>query len=288
MIQWTTVSNFSFFGMKGAQVINFASSLKRAIPVSSHSRFNFRLSHSSFSSSSNKPSFSIGDSLKPIQKGSSKSGTPLQTSKIEPVPPLREVGDPWDTLYHFPPSSSSTNPSTTYVPQSIIPPLARVNESPLSKRKRLLYSSRHRGILETDLILSTFASKYLFPIVSSSSSPSSSSSSSAPSSSTYTSSKITSTSSASAPPTYHDNLVHGSQSNPTLSDLNTTISSLTLTDAQVSEFETILDENDWDIYYWSTGGRPAPSHISQLSIWKRIVDHALNKDKVVVRMPSLE
>lgn len=42
-----------------------------------------------------------------------------------------------------------------------IEPLPRVGEKPETKRARLLYQSRKRGILETDLLLSRFAEKYL-------------------------------------------------------------------------------------------------------------------------------
>ncbi|CAG8657456.1 93_t:CDS:1 [Acaulospora morrowiae] len=39
--------------------------------------------------------------------------------------------------------------------------ISRPNETINQKRSRLIYQSRKRGILETDLILSTFAQKYL-------------------------------------------------------------------------------------------------------------------------------
>ncbi|ODV58205.1 succinate dehydrogenase assembly factor SDH5 [Ascoidea rubescens DSM 1968] len=42
-----------------------------------------------------------------------------------------------------------------------IEPIPRINESLEVKRARLLYQSRKRGILETDLLLSQFAKKYL-------------------------------------------------------------------------------------------------------------------------------
>ncbi|GES93888.1 DUF339-domain-containing protein [Rhizophagus clarus] len=47
------------------------------------------------------------------------------------------------------------------LPYRNLPPIPRPNESIEQKRSRLLYQSRKRGILETDLILSTFANKYL-------------------------------------------------------------------------------------------------------------------------------
>jgi succinate dehydrogenase assembly factor 2 len=53
---------------------------------------------------------------------------------------------------------SEVDPS---LPYRNLPPIPRPNESIEQKRSRLLYQSRKRGILETDLILSTFANKYL-------------------------------------------------------------------------------------------------------------------------------
>ncbi|KAH6985997.1 Flavinator of succinate dehydrogenase-domain-containing protein [Ilyonectria sp. MPI-CAGE-AT-0026] len=69
-----------------------------------------------------------------------------------------------------------------------IEPLRRVGEDDATKRARLVYQSRKRGTLESDLLLSTFASKYL----------------------------------ATLPPTLLD------------------------------QYDLLLDENDWDIYYWAT------------------------------------
>ncbi|KAF7533709.1 hypothetical protein G7Z17_g13467 [Cylindrodendrum hubeiense] len=69
-----------------------------------------------------------------------------------------------------------------------IEPLRRVGENDATKRARLVYQSRKRGILESDLLLSTFASKHL----------------------------------------------------PTLSP------------ALLDQYDLLLDENDWDIYYWAT------------------------------------
>jgi len=28
---------------------------------------------------------------------------------------------------------------------------------------------------------------------------------------------------------------------------------------QIDRFEALLEENDWDLYYWVTGARPAPT-----------------------------
>ncbi|GMM36602.1 succinate dehydrogenase assembly factor [Saccharomycopsis crataegensis] len=42
-----------------------------------------------------------------------------------------------------------------------VKPIPRINEPLETKRARLLYQSRKRGILESDLLLSRFAAKYL-------------------------------------------------------------------------------------------------------------------------------
>ncbi|CAM1500713.1 Fc.00g098750.m01.CDS01 [Cosmosporella sp. VM-42] len=69
-----------------------------------------------------------------------------------------------------------------------IEPLRRVGEDDATKRARLVYQSRKRGTLESDLLLSTFAAQHL----------------------------------ATLPPTLLD------------------------------QYDLLLDENDWDIYYWAT------------------------------------
>lgn len=74
-----------------------------------------------------------------------------------------------------------------------VEPLKRVGEDVTTKRARLLYQSRKRGILESDLLLSTFADVYL----------------------------------------------------------------RTMTAEQLQEYDSFLDENDWDIYYWATQDPPS-------------------------------
>ncbi|QPC68690.1 hypothetical protein HYE67_010921 [Fusarium culmorum] len=69
-----------------------------------------------------------------------------------------------------------------------VEPLRRVGEDDATKRARLVYQSRKRGTLESDLLLSTFASAHLASL------------------------------------------------SPELLD----------------QYDRILDENDWDIYYWAT------------------------------------
>ncbi|KAG5922422.1 hypothetical protein E4U42_005462 [Claviceps africana] len=84
-----------------------------------------------------------------------------------------------------------------------VAPLRRTGEDDDTKRARLLYQSRKRGTLESDLLLSTFAKAHL----------------------------------------------------PGMSS------------DQLTQYDLLLDENDWDIYYWATqraassdrAGRVAPA-----------------------------
>lgn len=77
--------------------------------------------------------------------------TAAQTRFISSTQHLR--ADPWplpNTPEHL---ASSTSPPDTPAPT----PLPRHNESLETLRARLVYQSRKRGTLESDLLLSTFA-----------------------------------------------------------------------------------------------------------------------------------
>ena len=65
--------------------------------------------------------------------------------------------DPWP-LPHSPEHIAATQ---TPKDEAKIPPIPRPNESEKSMRARLVYQSRKRGTLETDLLLSTFARDFL-------------------------------------------------------------------------------------------------------------------------------
>jgi hypothetical protein len=59
-------------------------------------------------------------------------------------------------------STSPANTPESEIDDSLLPrPIDRSYETPDVTRARLLYQSRKRGILETDLLLSTFAHKHL-------------------------------------------------------------------------------------------------------------------------------
>ena len=51
--------------------------------------------------------------------------------------------------------------------------------------------------------------------------------------------------------------------------------------------EQLLDEPDWDIYYWATGKRTPPERWQESPLLQKLAVHAKNEGKVVRRMPSL-
>ncbi|KAF8889620.1 Flavinator of succinate dehydrogenase-domain-containing protein [Infundibulicybe gibba] len=114
---------------------------------------------------------------------------------------------------------------STTTPADVPPPapLLRPNEPVTTLRARLVYQSRKRGTLESDLLLSTFARDFL-----------------------------------------------GSMS-----------------ESELKEYDKLLDEADWDIYYWSTGKRAPPERWANSAILGKLAVHAKNEGKVVRRMPSL-
>ncbi|GAV29806.1 hypothetical protein PMKS-003311 [Pichia membranifaciens] len=108
-----------------------------------------------------------------------------------------------------------------------VQPLNREGESIDQLRKRLVYQSRKRGILETDLLLSRFAKKHLD----------------------------------------------------------------TLNKEQLEEYDKLLDELDWDIYYWATKNfeiTPLPERWENSEVLKILQEDAKNKEKEILRMPALD
>ena len=69
----------------------------------------------------------------------------------------RLASQSWEFINPYPTNKSNPEYGAPTIP--IPPPMDRTNESISSKRKRLIYASRKRGILETDLLLSTFIKK---------------------------------------------------------------------------------------------------------------------------------
>lgn len=108
-----------------------------------------------------------------------------------------------------------------------VQPIVRNNESLDKKRARLIYQSRKRGILETDLLLSRFAAAYL--------------------------------------------------KNMTLEE--------------IEEYDSLLNELDWDIYYWATKNyetSPLPDKWKNSKILEKLQEFSQNKDKEILRMPDLD
>lgn len=107
-----------------------------------------------------------------------------------------------------------------------IEPVKRTGETDDVKRARLVYQSRKRGILESDLLLSRFAKKYL----------------------------------------------------------------KSFNSAQLDEYDKLLDEADWDIYYWATKNydvTPLPEKWKDSEILKLLQADAQNEEREILRMPEL-
>ena len=49
----------------------------------------------------------------------------------------------------------------------------------------------------------------------------------------------------------------------------------------------LLDEPDWDIYYWCTGKRAPPERWANSELLKVLSKHAMNENKESRRMPAL-
>ncbi|SCU78833.1 LANO_0A04170g1_1 [Lachancea nothofagi CBS 11611] len=107
-----------------------------------------------------------------------------------------------------------------------VAPIKRVGETVERKRARLVYQSRKRGILETDLLLSRFAAKHLN----------------------------------------------------------------SMTPQELEEYDSLLDELDWDIYYWATKNytiTPLPDKFKDSKLLLKLQEFSENKEKQILRMPDL-
>ncbi|KAI0697486.1 Flavinator of succinate dehydrogenase-domain-containing protein [Cerioporus squamosus] len=132
---------------------------------------------------------------------------------------MLRFADPW-----LLPNTPEHLEKTTSPPEAPAPtPLPRPGESVEKMRARLVYQSRKRGTLESDLLLSTFAKERL-----------------------------------------------GSMS-----------------EDELREFDKLMDEPDWDIYYWATGKKSPPARWEGSSVLEKLREHVKNEGKVVRRMPDL-
>jgi len=57
--------------------------------------------------------------------------------------------------------------------------------------------------------------------------------------------------------------------------------------AELVELDQLLDEPDWDVYYWCTEGKAPPERWANSSILAKLKIHARNEGKTVRRMPDL-
>lgn len=108
-----------------------------------------------------------------------------------------------------------------------VQPISREGESLDKKRARLIYQSRKRGILETDLLLSRFSAKYLKG----------------------------------------------------------------MSAEELEEYDALLDELDWDIYYWATKNyktSPIPDKWKKSKLLMKLQEFSENKEKEILRMPDLK
>ncbi|KZT60968.1 DUF339-domain-containing protein [Calocera cornea HHB12733] len=56
---------------------------------------------------------------------------------------------------------------------------------------------------------------------------------------------------------------------------------------ELREFDRLLDETDWDIYYWAIEKRVPPARWAGTVLLDRLKQHAKNEGRVVRRMPDL-
>ena len=64
-----------------------------------------------------------------------------------------------------------------------------------------------------------------------------------------------------------------------------------MTNEELDEYDALLNELDWDIYYWVTKNyktSPVPERWKNSEILKKLQDFSENKEKKILRMPDLE
>jgi len=139
--------------------------------------------------------------------------------------PAKEKSTTYNDPFPLPFSAELTGKEGTVNEDSLAPlRVPRGDESPQTLKARLVYQSRKRGTLETDLLLSTFAGENL------------------------------------------DNM----------------------SVEEMKEFDRLMDENDWDIYYWAIGKKEPPARWAESPLMPKIQKHAVNEGKAVRRMPDLK
>ncbi|KAK2461250.1 hypothetical protein APHAL10511_006777 [Amanita phalloides] len=145
-------------------------------------------------------------------KALSQANTTTRYTCTRPISTTPAVGkDPW-LLPNTPEHLASTESPLDMPPPTRI---ERPDETAETMRARLVYQSRKRGTLESDLLLSTFAKEQLDK----------------------------------------------------------------MNEKELNEYDRLLDEPDWDIYYWSTGKRPPPTRWANSALLEKLKAHAKNEGK---------
>lgn len=143
--------------------------------------------------------------------------------------PLRDrpskATDPWMMPLDDPAHAAAVGPSLAQLDEDLpMPePLDRTGEDEDTLRARLVYQTRKRGTLETDLILGTYAKENLGK----------------------------------------------------------------MSVVELKQFDKLLDEPDWDIYYWSIGKRQPPPRWAGTELLEKLKVHAKNEGRQVRVMPEL-
>jgi len=60
-----------------------------------------------------------------------------------------------------------------------------------------------------------------------------------------------------------------------------------MSEAELKEFDKLMDEPDWDIYYWCTNKRTPPERWANSPLLEKLRIHVRNEGKVIRRMPDL-
>ncbi|KAG8991859.1 succinate dehydrogenase assembly factor 2 [Tulasnella sp. 427] len=61
----------------------------------------------------------------------------------------------------------------------------------------------------------------------------------------------------------------------------------TMSEEELKEFDKLMDEPDWDTYYWCTRKREPPARWADSPLLAKLRKHAQNEGRVVRRMPDL-
>lgn len=60
-----------------------------------------------------------------------------------------------------------------------------------------------------------------------------------------------------------------------------------LTEQQLDMYDKLLDENDWDLYYWASGEKSIPERLSENEVLLMMKKHFKNEGRDILRMPDL-